>query len=97
MSAFLLTRHRTGPSWDPTRPMEAQSDWEEHARVMDALVARGVLIIGGPAGAGERVVLVCEAATAQELLDALEDDPWTRSHLIDEVEPLSIRIDARHP
>ncbi len=97
MSAFLLTRRRTGPSWDPSRPVEGQSGWAEHARVMDDLVARGVVVIGGPVGAGERVVLVCEATTVEELLGALADDPWTGSHLIDEVEPLSVRLDARRP
>lgn len=97
MPAFLLTRRRAGPSWDPTHPMEGQSGWPEHARVMDDLVARGVIVIGGPVGAGERVVLVCEAATVEELLGTLAEDPWTGSHLIDEVEPLSIRLDARRP
>ena len=96
MSAFLLTRHRLGPAWDPTLPVEDQSGWPEHARVMDEMVARGVIVIGGPVGAGERVVLVCEAATAAELLDGLSADPWTGTHLVDEVESLTIRLDARH-
>ena len=95
MSAFLLTRRRAGPQWELTRPVEAQSRWEEHARVMDELVERGVIVLGGPVGAGERVVLVCEAATADALIAAFADDPWTASHLVDEIEPLTIRLDAR--
>jgi len=34
MPTFLLVLHRSGPR-DPSRPMEAQSDWLAHAEFMD--------------------------------------------------------------
>ncbi len=76
--------------------METQSGWSS-TRAMDDLVARGTIVLGGPVGDGERVVLVCEAASTEALTDALADDPWTDSHLIDVVEPLCLRLDARRP
>lgn len=95
MAAFLLTRWRTGPEWKTTRSMEDQSGWAEHAAAMDALVAEGVILVGGPVGDGLRAVLVCEAPSAAALRTALAGDPWTGSHLVDELEEMTIRLDAR--
>lgn len=95
MAAFLLTRWRTGPDWEPTRPMEGQSGWGEHAAAMDALVAEGVILVGGPVGDGLRAVLVCEAPSVDALRAALASDPWTGTHLVDEVEEMTIRLDGR--
>lgn len=37
---FLVVLHRSGPHWDPSRPLEEQSDWDARAAFMDGLVDR---------------------------------------------------------
>lgn len=96
MPLFLVTLSRSGPQWDVSRPLEQQSGWDEHAAYMDALVERRVVFLGGPLGDGRRVVLVCEASSAQDVLDALARDPWHESHLhLESVEAWAIRLDGR--
>ena len=51
MAYFTVTR-APGPSWDSTRPMREQDDWNAHARFMDDLAAKGFVVVGGPLGTG---------------------------------------------
>ena len=47
--AYYVVLRRSGPRWDPSRPMEEQSGWPAHAAFMDAcLVAKGFVVLGGP-------------------------------------------------
>src|SRR5689334_13193203 len=48
MPVFLVTELRDGPAWDPALPLREQSGFAEHAAFMDALVAEGVMVLGGP-------------------------------------------------
>ena len=93
---FLVLLRRSGPAWDPSRAMEEQSGWPEHAAFMDRLMDRRFVVLGGPLADGERVVLVVEADSEESVRKTLGDDPWSGSHLvIDAVEPWTIRLDAR--
>jgi uncharacterized protein YciI len=93
---FLVIRLRSGPEYDPKRPVEEQSGWEEHAAYMDALVDDGVVVLGGPLADEHRVALVVEADSEAAVNQALDADPWTGSHLVtDAVEPWTIRLDGR--
>jgi hypothetical protein len=58
---FAVTRRR-GPAWDPTKPLRAQAEWDQHAAFMEALVDEGFILLGGPLAAGETVLLVVAAA-----------------------------------
>jgi uncharacterized protein YciI len=93
---FLVLERRSGPSWDPSRPMEQQSGWTAHAAYMDALVAAGVIVLGGPLADEHRVAIVVEAESADAVRAAFAPDPWIGSHLvIDAIEPWTIRMDGR--
>ena len=84
---FLLTIHRSGPQWDPSRPLEEQSDWPAHAVFMDGLVDAGFIVLGGPLADEHRVVHAIEAESEDEIRE---------THLqIDTIEPWTIRLDAR--
>jgi hypothetical protein len=65
MPTFLVTEYRDGPAWDPALPMREQFSFFEHAAFMDALVAEGVVVLGGPLADEHRVVLVVEAESEQ--------------------------------
>ncbi|MGH3013080.1 MAG: hypothetical protein ACRDMY_14755, partial [Gaiellaceae bacterium] len=43
---------------------------------MDGLVEDGFVVLGGPLGDGERVLLVVEAADEREIEARLAADPW---------------------
>ena len=96
VATFLLTVHRSGPQWDPARPMEEQSDWAAHAAFMDGLVDSGFIILGGPLSDEQRVVHAIEAESEAEIRATLARDPWSETHLvIDTIEPWTIRLDGR--
>jgi hypothetical protein len=93
---FLVVLRRSGPEWNPSRPMEEQSDWPAHASFMDGLVDGGFVVLGGPLRDEHRVVLVIDAASEDVVRATLARDPWSESHLrIDTIEPWTIRLDGR--
>lgn len=43
---YVVTLER-GENWNARRPMREQERWDEHARLMDALVDNGFIVLGG--------------------------------------------------
>ena len=75
--------------------MEEQSGWPAHADFMDALVADGFVVLGGPLADERRVVLAIEAESEDTVRATLERDPWSETHLVvDAIEPWTIRLDG---
>ena len=93
---FLVLRRRSGPRWDPSLPLDEQSDWDAHAALMDGLVDSGFVVLGGPLADEDRVVLAVEAESEDVVCATLARDPWTETHLRTEtIEPWTIRLDGR--
>ena len=93
---FLVVLRQSGPEFDRSRPLEEQSAWSEHAAFMDALVADGFVVLGGPLADEGRVAHAVEADSAQAVRETLSRDPWSETHLrVDSIEPWTIRLDAR--
>ena len=93
---FLVELTRSGPVWDPSRRMEEQVGWTEHARFMDGLVEAGFLVLGGPLADEVRVVHAVDAESVEQVLTTLARDPWSGSHLVvASVTPWTIRLDGR--
>jgi uncharacterized protein YciI len=96
MSMFVVVLHRSGPAWDPTKPIEAQSGWPAHASFMDDLVAAGFVVLGGPLRDEHRVVMAVEARSEAAVRATLARDPWSDSHLqVYSVDAWRIRLDGR--
>ena len=96
MTTFFVVERRRGPDWDPSKPLEGQSGWVEHAAFMDGLVDTGVVVLGGPLADERRVVIVVEAPSEEDVRTVLGRDPWTGSHLVVEsVDAWTIRLDGR--
>lgn len=94
--SFFVVLRRTGPQWDPSKALEEQSGWHEHAAFMDALVDSGFVVLGGPLADEIRVVLAIEAASEDAVRATLAADPWSTTHLVvDSVEAWTIRLDGR--
>jgi uncharacterized protein YciI len=77
--AHYLVRQGRGPAWDPTRSRRTQDGWDGHAAYLDALTARGTVLLGGPLGddvdSGD-ALLVISAEDADAVSAALVADPW---------------------
>jgi uncharacterized protein YciI len=96
VATFLVEVHRSGPQWDPSRPLEEQPDWAAHASFMNGLVDAGFIVLGGPLADEYRVVHVVEAESEDAVRATLARDPWSETHLrVDSIEPWTLRLDAR--
>lgn len=93
---YLVVLRRAGPQWDPSKPMEEQHGWDDHAAFMDDLVEDGFLVLGGPLEDGVRTAHAVEAESPEAIREVLARDPWSESHLVvSSVEPWTIRLDGR--
>ena len=75
MGVFVVELHN-GPAYDGGRDRREQEQWDAHAAFMDALVDDGFVVLGGPLGDGEAVLLVVEALDEAEIRSRLAEDPW---------------------
>jgi hypothetical protein len=95
---FLVVLNRSGPQRDPSRPLEEQSGWGEHAAFMDELVDGGFIVLGGPLADEYRSVHVVETGSEEELRATFARDPWSETHLqVAAIDPWTIRLDGRQP
>jgi uncharacterized protein YciI len=93
---FLVVLRRAGPEWDPSKPMEEQAGWDDHAAFMDQLVDDGFLVLGGPLEDGVRTAHAVEAESADAIREVFARDPWSESHLlVDSIDEWTIRLDGR--
>ena len=93
---FLVVLRRAGPEWDPSKPMEEQAGWDDHAAFMDQLVDDGFLVLGGPLEDGVRTAHAFEAESADAIREMFARDPWSESHLlVDSIDEWTIRLDGR--
>jgi uncharacterized protein YciI len=90
---YQLVTMTHGPTWDPDVPRREQAEWDEHAAFMDALVADGTVVLGGPMGDVDLddVLVVFDAPDEATVRQRLADDPWTdRILTIKSVQPWTI-------
>ena len=96
MRAFAVT-FGPGPGWDPARPRREQREWDAHAAFMDGLVEEGFVLLGGPIGDGDRVLVAVEAVDEDSVRARFAADPWEPLGIlrIERLEPWSLWLDAR--
>jgi uncharacterized protein YciI len=75
MTMFAV-RMINGPAYDRRRERREQDEWDEHAAFMDALVDEGFVVLGGPVGDGEQVLVAVEAQDEREVRERFAADPW---------------------
>ena len=61
--------------------MADQDEWAEHAAFMNALAEEGFVVLGGPLGDEQRILLVVDADSKEEIKRRLADDPALRTRL----------------
>jgi hypothetical protein len=91
MAFFVLTMVN-GPRYDRSRARREQEGWDEHAAFMDGLAEARFVVLGGPIGDGEQVMVVVEAADQAEVRGRLADDPWAPLGILEigEIRPWTI-------
>jgi uncharacterized protein YciI len=75
-ATYYVVTEGQGANWDPSRARREQDRWEEHAAFMDALVDDGFVVLGGPVGNGDDVLLIVRAESEAEIEVRLGEDPW---------------------
>jgi uncharacterized protein YciI len=77
MPPFVVISEQ-GPAWENNRGMRDQKGWEEHRVFMNALESERFIVLGGPLRnySKHRALLVCNAASEEELRRRLAEDPW---------------------
>jgi len=78
---FAVTRTR-GPAWNHALPLEQQEDWPAHADFMEALLAEGFVLLGGPLEGTSDVLLIIRANDPHEIHARLSADSWTAKELL---------------
>jgi uncharacterized protein YciI len=97
MADYYLVEHARGPAWDYSQRRREQEGWDDHAAFMDALVAEGVIVLGGPVGEGdgEKTLLVLDVDSEATARARLAADPWANTILtIASVKPWSVWLRA---
>ena len=65
-----------GPQWDHAKSMEQHDGWRAHADFMNALVAEGFIVLGGPLEGTRDVLLIVRAQDEAEVTARLAPDVW---------------------
>ena len=77
MAAKLFAALNTrGPQWDHAKPIEQQEGWRAHADFMNALVAEGFIVLGGPLEGTREALLIVRAESEAEVTARLATDVW---------------------
>ena len=97
MATYMAVRRARGPAWNATVPMRSQALWSEHAAFMNALAAEGFVVLGGPLGTGEEVLLIIDSESQDTVRARLGADPWSTAGLLDiaRIEPWTVLLDSR--
>jgi hypothetical protein len=90
---FAVIRTR-GAAWQPALPLEHQQNWVGHAAFMNALQKDGFVALGGPLEGTSDALLAVRAASPDEIMARLAEDPWTRQDLlrVTRIAPWAIRL-----
>ena len=80
---YLAVTRIPGAAWDDERSLDEQDHFAEHASFMNALVAEGFIVLGGPLSDGASVLLIVDAASENAVRARLAGDPWSELRLLE--------------
>ena len=89
---------RPGARWDHSKSVREQAYWDEHARFIDDLFERELIMLAGPyapEGSGALVILNVESVADARAIYA--DDPWAQQDILltADVKEWTIFLDGR--
>ena len=72
-----------GPNWDLSKGVREQQFWDEHARFVDDLFDRGLVMLAGPfAPDGTGALVILNVVTANEARAIYAADPWAHQQIL---------------
>ena len=92
----VVLRVAPGPTWT-SGPPEDQPGWDEHAKIIDHLIERGVFIMAGPWTNKLGSLSICEGMNAEEVLEVTRSDPFVLNGVveIEDVSDWTVYVDTR--
>jgi len=92
MTQLFAVLRAHGPAWKQSQPLEAQEGWLAHACFMDEMAAEGFIVLGGPLGADD-ALLIIKAKDEGAVRARLRADPWGEEMLkLSWIAPWTIRL-----
>jgi uncharacterized protein len=90
----VLVVFRAGPAWG-SGPPEDQPGWDAHAEWVDALIADGTFVMGGPFSDHSGSVNLLEGLTSAEARELLAQDPFVENGVfeVDSVRDWTVYVD----
>ena len=90
----VLVVFKAGPTWG-SGPPEDQPGWEAHGDFVDALIAAGTFVMGGPFSDYSGSVNLLEGVTAAEAEKLLARDPFVENGVfeLDSVRDRTVYVD----
>ncbi len=82
MSSYYVVISEAGPARDRSVGTRDQPFWADHATFIDALVADGYIVLGGPFPDDGGAMIVVRAENEADVLTRLEPDPWYRNDIL---------------
>jgi uncharacterized protein YciI len=94
----VVLRIKAGPTWQ-NGPPEDQPGWDEHAEFVDALVAAGTFVMGGPFSDNSGSLVLLEGVTSSEVRTLMETDPFVVNgvFVVDDVRDWTVYVDQLTP
>jgi len=89
---------RAGPAWRDGPP-EQQPGWDDHAAFIDAVVAAGTMVMGGPFADFSGSLMLFEGIDEREVRRVVADDPFVRNgvFVVDDVRTWTVYVDELTP
>jgi len=74
---------KPGARWDHSKGVREQANWDEHARFIDDLFERGVILMVGPfTSEGTGALAILNVETAAEARAIYAQDPWAHQQIL---------------
>jgi uncharacterized protein YciI len=80
---YLAVTRSRGGAWDHSRELDEQAGFAEHASFMNALVAEGFVVLGGPLDDEDSTLLIVDAPDEGAVRARLAGDPWSAMGLLE--------------
>src|SRR5204863_7663745 len=96
-TSLCAVRLERGGPWDWSRGLREQEGWDEHAAFMEALVADGFVVVGGPLEDEHFVLHIVDANSEAAVRERLAVDPWWQNGMLAPVaiERFTVLLDGR--
>jgi len=90
----VLVVFKAGPAWG-SGPPEDQPGWDAHGDFVDALIAAGTFVMGGPFSDYSGSVNLLEGVTAAEAAELLAEDPFVENgvFVVDSIRDWTVYVD----